>query len=165
VQLTTHPTGYQDILTLLMSDVFLMLRTTLIVGICMMAILPLALAQSSRSASRAPWCTINPAQLTHGGEVEIAEKKIHIVPASKQPAAQKQLINATFVKVDRREASRLVRNPTELSDAGNFYLVRASAFDLDQQYTIVSRLEAYVLPEERALSIANTKPQSSGAYT
>ena len=71
-----------------------MLRTILIVG---MATLPLAVAQSSSSASRAPWCTINPAQLTHGGEVEIAEKKIHIVPASKQPDAQKQLINATFV--------------------------------------------------------------------
>jgi hypothetical protein len=69
---------------------------------------------------------------------------------------KKQLSNASFVKVDRREASQLVRNPAELSDAGNLYLVRASAFDLDQQYIIVSRLAAYLLPEERALSIVNT---------
>ncbi len=127
------------------------------VGIVMIAILALAGAQSNGApASRAPWCTINPAQPMRGHSVQIAENKLHIVQASKQANAQHRLSNDAFVKIDRREATQLARNPAKLSTAGNYYLVRASAYDLDENYTIVSRLVAYVFPEEKALQIVNT---------
>lgn len=131
-----------------------MLRTSAIIGICMIAIFSPAGAQAP--TSRAPWCTINPVHPMQGRSVQIAENKIHIVLASRQADAKQRLSNDAFVKIDRPEASQLVRNPADVSAAGSYYLVRASAFYVDQDYNIKSRLEAYLFPEEKALEIVNT---------
>jgi hypothetical protein len=127
----------------------------------MMAILSRAGAQSS-DASKQSWCTINPAQPMQGHSVQIAQNKLYIVLASEQANAAQRLSNDAFVKIDRREASQLVRNPAELPDAGNYYLVRASAFYVDQNYSVKSRLEAYLFPEEKALQVINTSLSQSG---
>ena len=123
-----------------------MLRTTIFVGVYMMATLAPAAAQSSSaSTSDLPWCAKNPAQPMQGHSVQIAGNKLHIVLASKQMDAKQRLSEDAFVKLDRREATQLVGDPAELFADDNYYLVRASAYDLDEKYTIVSRLVAYAL--------------------
>ena len=140
-----------------------MLRTTMFVGVYMMATLAPAAAQpESASTSRAPWCTINPAQPMQGQWVRIAESKIHIVLASKQADAKNRLSDDAFVKVDSQEVTQLVGNPAELFAPGNYYLVRASAFYVDQNYNMKSRLEANLYPMEKALQIVNTSLSQPG---
>jgi hypothetical protein len=140
-----------------------MFRIIVIVGVCVMAILPPAAAQSNgTSASRPPWCTINPAQPMQEHSVQIAENKLQVVLASKQEEAKQRLLNDTFVEIDRQEATQLAKNPAALSPAGNYYLVRASAFYVDQNYGLNSRLEAYLYPEEKALQIVNTSLSQPG---
>jgi hypothetical protein len=135
----------------------------MIVGIFMMAtLLPAAAQSNGASTSRPAWCTINPAQPMQGHSVQIAENKLQIVLASKQADAKQWLSNDAFIKIDRREAAQLVRNPAQLSAAGNYYLVKASAFYVDQNYSIKSHLEAYLYPEDRTLRIVNTSLSQPG---
>jgi hypothetical protein len=134
-----------------------MLRIPLIVVICMMATVPRVAAQSnSTSTSELPWCTKNPAQPMLGHSVQIAENRLHIVLASKQPDAKRRLLKDAFVKLDEGQATQLVTNPAELSAGGNYYLVRASAYYLTENYTSVTRLVAHVFLEQKALEVINT---------
>jgi len=82
-----------------------------------------------------------------GHSVQIAKDKLHIVAASKQALAKQRLSTNAFVKIDTQEATQLVGISTELSIGGNYYLVRASAFYVDQNYSIKSGLKGYLFPE------------------
>ena len=99
-----------------------MLRSTIFVGVYMMATLATAPAQpSSASTLDLPWCTKNPAQSMQGHSVQIAGNRLHIVLASKQMDAKQRLSKGAFVKLDRREATQLVGDPAELFADGNYY--------------------------------------------
>jgi hypothetical protein len=107
------------------------------------------------AASGGTWCSKNPAQTLQGRSVQLSEDRLHVVLASKQSDAKQRLSMDPLVSIDKFEATQLVGNAAALSAGIYYYLVRASADDLDGQYTIASRMSAYVFPERRALQIIN----------
>ncbi len=78
-----------------------------------------------------------------------------------QLAAKAQLMNRTFVKITQDEASRLT-GLGSFADR-NIYLVRASAFYVDENYSIKSRMTAFFYPDDHAVEIVNYSLSRPGA--
>ena len=140
-----------------------MLRIGLSIGTSILAILASAAAQASGVPTAAQWCTINPALPTLGKSYQLPKSNIQIVLASKQAYAQSELTNSSFAKMLKRQVLDLVGNANDIPmTAKYYYLVRASAFYVDEDYRIKSNLEASVFPEEEALEVVNTSLSQPG---
>jgi hypothetical protein len=133
-----------------------MLRNAVIIGVCVMTALPSAAAKSTRSATpESPWCTTNPVQAMRGRSIQLPENRLHIVRASKQADAKQQLSDKAFVRIERREVAQFLNSPAQVSSDNIYYLVRASAYGIDENYKISGRLVADLFPMEKALQIFN----------
>jgi len=84
------------------------------------------------------------------------------VQGPKQAAAKQRLSADAFVKIDRDDAIQLAKNSVGFSQAGNYYLLRASVFYVDENYNIKSRITGYLYPDEEALKIVNTSLSQPG---
>jgi hypothetical protein len=76
--------------------------------------------------------------------------------------AKASLLNGAFFKIDSKEAAELVGKPYGVDPRANYYLVRASAFYLDQDYNIKSSLAAYLYPREKTLEVVNSSLSQPG---
>lgn len=100
-----------------------------------------------------PWCAINPSNPRPGQSAKIPDNKLHVVLMAEQLAAKAQLMNRAFVKITQDEASRLTG--LGVFAARNIYLIRASAFYVDENYAIKSQMAAFFYPDNHALEIVN----------
>jgi hypothetical protein len=111
--------------------------------------------------TEALWCAINPSNPKQGQSTKISDDKLRLVLTGEQFAAKAQLINRPFVKITKDEASRLT-GVEALSDRSS-YLVRASAFYVDENYFFRGQLAAFFYPEDRVLEIVNHSLSQPGA--
>ncbi|HWY61235.1 MAG TPA: hypothetical protein VNW15_04990 [Rhizomicrobium sp.] len=121
-------------------------------------LLPLMLIGGSAYAGKAaeadaPWCAVNPSHPRQGQSVKLSDEKLHVVSASEQAAAKARLANKIFVKITEGEATALT-GARPFSDR-NIYLVRASAFYVGEDYSIKSKMAAFVYPDAHLLDIVN----------
>jgi len=110
-----------------------------------------------------PWCVINPTTVRQGRSIQLANNNIHVVVEPEQLRAQQRLAQKNFVGISRDEALRLIANGSVPSVGAHNYLVRASAFYVDQNYAIGSSLTAYFYPDESIAEIVNLSLSQSGA--
>lgn len=115
-------------------------------------------------ASAARWCEINPPHPRTGPSVGISATDVHVVRQEQQPRAKKLLQNKPFVLLTQKELSELVKDAPLTAAKGDdrFYLVRASAFYVDDQFNIRSSLRVYAFPNDRALQVVDSSLSQPG---
>jgi hypothetical protein len=115
-------------------------------------------------ASTDPWCEINPPHPRTGPSVEIPTTDVHVVRREQQSRAKNLLQGKPFVHLTRKEASDFVKDPSLLvaEGGGEFYLVRASAFYVNDQFDIRSNLRVYAFPNDHALEVVNSSLSQPG---
>ncbi len=138
----------------------------LALGLCLASWLQAAWAagtSDSAGGQRTPhWCVINPVDTYRGKAVEVEHQKVHIVRASQQANAIAQLTTVAFKQLSEPDALTLLRDGETVNPKSRLYLVRASAFYVDANYDLKSRLEVYLIPVARLLKVINTSLSQPG---
>jgi hypothetical protein len=136
------------------------------VGVLAAAIVTCLLLGGVGQAAASPvrWCEINPPHPREGAAVEIATTDVHVVRKEQQPRAKELLRSKPFIHLTREEALNLVKNPSLLATKGDgqLYLIRASAFGVDDQFDVGTRLQVYAFLNDRALEVVNSSLSDPG---
>ena len=104
-----------------------------------------------------PWCVLNPAyfRLARSVRTQLENDKVHVVKASKQADAKKELSETPFKAISRQEAEQCLRKGETLSDSSHLYLVRASSLNIDAEYNLWQPLIVLVFPQDNALRVTD----------
>jgi hypothetical protein len=77
--------------------------------------------------------------------------------------AQQRLAQSSFLPISRQDALQLLAETSAQLTSSNIYLVRASAFYVDQTYAIGSSLRVFYYPDEALVEILNYSLSRLGA--
>ena len=112
-----------------------------------------------------PWCTVNPARSKYVRVDEMPDNRFHIVTALKQANAKKQLSQAAYRKITRQEALEMIRPSDTVTVGVHFYLIRASAFGVSNDYEVNSLIKVFTAQENKAVVAASCSLSHGGSPT
>ena len=115
-------------------------------------------AEPAKSSAQEPWCSINHNSIERGRGVKIDRNHISIVSKEYQNIALKILCSNSFVLLDHAEYRKFTGKAGD--PEGVPYLVRASAFYVDQDFNVHSSMSAFWYPDQKFLEVINESLKS-----
>jgi hypothetical protein len=107
------------------------------------------------------WCVVNPDSINlpsfpTGSLERVADNNVHIVKQSQQSEEIQRLRERSVIEISQDDAEYFGAGIVPRGQAGRrIYLARASAFYLNEDYSVNDTLEVYMNSESKTLMVAS----------